>query len=385
MGDTFTATMRVISVLCLLVVAATAFPTSEFCRHRVDSKDNKCYEGCAAETFKSPGLIQLGECWHAYSVVDSESTIEQCNDGKTNVKYCSGGNLRAVNVTMKVKAKALNFMATPPCCEGACTTAGEEKYWSIASGIFGKKHCGECCMDPKKYNLFHFFEKNLTKSATDSPCEGFGYTKYDSTVTHGFGPVSMTLDLYDAPAVETTSVDEVDTAGNTFGQFWNKAFAPQGVFNHVYHHEDAADKQCFQADFPTSCDFTQCAPMAGVETKGSCPDKYNVKKSKRDEIVCRDGSNIKYCTYMNKIDVVVSTFGIGAGENAFVSAVNATAKQCTTSDDCPCSYCMNDSSKKAPFMCHDPLPGVCCKTDKDCPNSYCVNYHGPPPYLCHSH
>ena len=90
--------MRFISILCLLVVA-TAFPTtSEFCRHRVDPKDNKCYEGCATETFKSPGLIQLGECWHAYSVVDSESTIEQCNDGKTNVKYCSGGNLHAVSL-----------------------------------------------------------------------------------------------------------------------------------------------------------------------------------------------------------------------------------------------------------------------------------------------
>ena len=54
-------------------------------------------------------------------------------------------------------------------------------------------------MDPSKYNLFHFFEKNLTKSESDSPCKGFGYTKYDSTVTHGFGPVSMTLDLYDLP------------------------------------------------------------------------------------------------------------------------------------------------------------------------------------------
>lgn len=312
------------------------------------------------DTFKAPGLSTIGACWHAYSVLDSESTVEQCNDGKTNVKYCSGGNLRPVNVTTKVKSKANLEDPTPPCCEGACTTAGEEKYWSIASGIFGKKHCGECCMDPKKYNLYHFFEKNLTKSATDSPCAGFGFTKYDSTVTHGFGPVKMTLDLYDAPAVETTSVEEMDTAGSSFGDLWKKA---EGLFNHVYHHEDAADQQCFQADFPTSCDFTKCAPMAGVETKGACPDKYNVKKSKRDETVCRDGSNIKYCSYINKIDVVVSTFGTGAAENAYGSAANTTSKQCTTNDDCPCSYCMNDSSKttrsgkrrifvkKAAFIC----------------------------------
>merc|ERR1711966_147459 len=109
-----------------------------------------------------------------------------------------------------------------PCCKGACTTSGEEKYYSIASGIFGDHHCGECCMDPSKYNLYHFFEKNLTKAASASPCEGFGYTKYDSTVTHGFGPVKMTLDLYDKPSSmgnsseETCSLYEID--GATCGQ-----------------------------------------------------------------------------------------------------------------------------------------------------------------------
>jgi len=84
-----------------------------------------------------------------------------------------------------------------PCCEGGCDVAGEQKYYSLAQGIFGTKHCGECCMDPKKYNLYHFFEKNLTKANRPSPCHAFGYSKYDSTVTHGFGPVKMTLDLYD--------------------------------------------------------------------------------------------------------------------------------------------------------------------------------------------
>merc|ERR550514_2279743 len=86
-----------------------------------------------------------------------------------------------------------------PCCQGRCTEAGQEKYYSIASSIFGTPHCGECCMDPSKYSTYHFFEKNLTKALTDSPCSGFGYGKYDSTVTHGFGPVKMTLDLYDSP------------------------------------------------------------------------------------------------------------------------------------------------------------------------------------------
>jgi len=88
---------------------------------------------------------------------------------------------------------------TKPCCEGHCVDSSKAKYYSVAKSMTGKKHCGECCMDPKKYNLFHAFEKNLTKADNDSPCKVFGYTVYDSTDTHGFGPVSMTLDLYNQP------------------------------------------------------------------------------------------------------------------------------------------------------------------------------------------
>ena len=90
--------------------------------------------------------------------------------------------------------------AQEPCCQGKCSVAGEEKYWSIASGILGKQHCGEACMKPSQYNLYHFFEKNLTKSDSYTPCSDFGFTVYDSTPTHGFGPVKMTLDLYNKPS-----------------------------------------------------------------------------------------------------------------------------------------------------------------------------------------
>merc|ERR1711959_717259 len=90
------------------------------------------------------------------------------------------------------------------CCVGKCSVAGEEKYWSIASGILGKQHCGEACMKPSDYKLYHFFEKNLTKSDSDTPCSDFGFTVYDSTPTHGFGPVKMTLDLYNKPSEDST-------------------------------------------------------------------------------------------------------------------------------------------------------------------------------------
>merc|ERR1711907_497592 len=105
----------------------------------------------------------------------------------------------------------MNATSSEPCCVGACNaTAGLAKYWSIASGIFGTKHCGECCMKPSQYPLYHFFEKNLTKSESDEPCKGFGFTKYDSTVTHGFGPIKMTLDLYDEPSA-TAAAAPLDT------------------------------------------------------------------------------------------------------------------------------------------------------------------------------
>ena len=84
------------------------------------------------------------------------------------------------------------------CCVGACAPP-LQKYYSV-----DVKHgfCGECCMDPKDFDTFHRFEKNLTKATEPSPCKdqftptGTHYTQYDSTVTHGFLKWKMTLDLY---------------------------------------------------------------------------------------------------------------------------------------------------------------------------------------------
>ena len=76
-------------------------------------------------------------------------------------------SMLAASVREAVSANDLS-VGNEPCCQGACAVAGEEKYWSIAAGILGTKHCGECCMDPSKYKLYHFFEKNLTHSASAS-------------------------------------------------------------------------------------------------------------------------------------------------------------------------------------------------------------------------
>merc|ERR1711871_1941142 len=109
------------------------------------------------------------------------------------------GTVAIHKFTKPFETSPTTAVAAKPCCRGTCSEPGMKKYWSIAHGLFGTKHCGECCMDPKKYNLYHFFEKNLTLSDQPSPCHAFGFSKYDSTVAHGFGPIKMTLDLYDLP------------------------------------------------------------------------------------------------------------------------------------------------------------------------------------------
>ena len=92
----------------------------------------------------------------------------------------------------------------PKCCTTCDASAGLEKYFSVASPLLSKKkNCGECCMNPKDFNKFHLFEKNLTKATTNTPCGDMGFTDYLETDTHGFGPVSMTLDMFTFPAVET--------------------------------------------------------------------------------------------------------------------------------------------------------------------------------------
>merc|ERR1719223_1587636 len=77
-----------------------------------------------------------------------------------------------------------------PCCK---TCEGvKEKYFSVDTK---HGHCGECCMDPKHYSGFKIFEHNLTL-ANGKTCADFGYSIYEKTEKHGFGPISMTLDMY---------------------------------------------------------------------------------------------------------------------------------------------------------------------------------------------
>ena len=81
------------------------------------------------------------------------------------------------------------------CCV-ECTVEGEIKYYSIDT-LWDR--CGECCMNPDKYWIYHIFESGLTEAEVDNPCEQFGYTEYEKTETHGAMGITMTLDKYKKP------------------------------------------------------------------------------------------------------------------------------------------------------------------------------------------
>ena len=81
------------------------------------------------------------------------------------------------------------------CCV-ECTVEGEIKYYSIDK-IFDR--CGECCMNPDKYWIYHIFEPGLKEATVDHPCAEEGYTVYEKTETHGGMGVTMTLDKYKKP------------------------------------------------------------------------------------------------------------------------------------------------------------------------------------------
>ena len=89
----------------------------------------------------------------------------------------------------------VSVYTTDMCCV-ECTVEGEKKYYSIDS-IFNR--CGECCMNPDKYNIYKIFEPGLKEATVDHPCYEEGYTEYETTETHGGMGITVTLDKYKKP------------------------------------------------------------------------------------------------------------------------------------------------------------------------------------------
>ncbi|CAD7964417.1 unnamed protein product [Amoebophrya sp. A25] len=79
------------------------------------------------------------------------------------------------------------------------SSSPKNKYYSIdhAHGF-----CGETCLYDWQYPILKVFEPGLTKVSSDEGgrtariCAEKGYSQYSETVTHGAGPIKVTLDLY---------------------------------------------------------------------------------------------------------------------------------------------------------------------------------------------
>merc|ERR1712166_896209 len=101
-----------------------------------------------------------------------------------------------------------------PCCK-ACSVAGQVKYFSVDTT---HNMCGEACMKPSQYKLYKIFEPGLTLATDNTPCADHKFHTYDSTVTHGFGPVKMTLDLYKPDTMDTKLAEPCCTSCSVAGQ-----------------------------------------------------------------------------------------------------------------------------------------------------------------------
>merc|ERR1712166_261609 len=107
----------------------------------------------------------------------------------------------------------------------------------------------------------------------------------------------------------------------------------------------------------------------GITLTGKCPAPYNTLDKSVVVQQCPDGvTSIRYCSPIN---VTIDTKG-----QAMMSAVEGTS-----------AYCQIEPDKKPPYFCHAPAEPINCKTDSDCVtpwyNSFCMNdATKKAPYLC---
>jgi hypothetical protein len=138
-----------------------------YCLHDEDVGGHKCTQACQADgkKFKSKGITTPSFCPSKYDVLDSTTTVEQCPDGVTNVKYCKGSVLKVKFETLGQGAALLaQQVASPYClhqedvedhkCFEACQADGKTfKSKGITSS-------GKC---PSKYST-------LDKTVTETQC-----------------------------------------------------------------------------------------------------------------------------------------------------------------------------------------------------------------------
>lgn len=77
------------------------------CFHNEDAVDHKCYEACCYDDFKTKGFGTAGFCPDKYNLEEKHTSVRQCPDGVTNIKYCES---TAVNVTIRTLGTKSNHL-----------------------------------------------------------------------------------------------------------------------------------------------------------------------------------------------------------------------------------------------------------------------------------
>jgi len=190
-----------------------------------------------------------------YTVADGTQTIKVPVLGDITIAKFK----KALTVTLLKEVEPL--APTEKCCTDC--VAPQVKYFSVD---VPHGFCGETCIRPRSYGLFHLFEKNLTRATDNTPCReqftpnGGHYTKYTSTVSHGGFGLKVTLDLY-GPAPEGSQ--------------------PTGSY-------ESSCSACKWADDTLTCD---CQNGEGDLHKSTLPH-YSACLAKGDDIDNVDGSLI---------------------------------------------------------------------------------------------
>jgi len=171
-----------------------------------------------ATTYSKGAVLESGESCSLYEIKDdtcgqSDLDCKFTSPAKTFRKTLNDGTCAEHGFTVKtgentikvpflgdITATTYSKGAVLESSDGECCKACEaplQKYYSVD---MKHGHCGENCLNPNQFDLFKVFESNLTiadGSTGFTSCADLGWPKYTETVTHGFWPVTATLDLYD--------------------------------------------------------------------------------------------------------------------------------------------------------------------------------------------
>ena len=145
---------------------------------------------------------------------------------------------------------------------------------------------------PSKFHIYKIFEPGLTNATTAHPCHDHKYSNYSQTVTHGFGPIKMTLDLY-KPDEGTVIEEEVgsgafkDLDAKAVGCCGKKITGGEGAVS------DCMVKLCSSAAYKPN----YCGEDSATQKKiGDCTGAVSSCSLKKCALHCLAGSCNDACT-----------------------------------------------------------------------------------------